>query len=177
MPDNIDLKDLDFNNFYILCICEGKAECAIMDILLDNKMLIFDRSNLLDEKVYKRMTTNKLIENFLQFDYKKELIIFRVLDSKKEKLRLKKAYDRYEIYNFYTAHEIEFVFINYDNLNLEFQKKKSKMKASEFYKSQNKSYSKGYDYVKNYFCDVNKLCESLKKSKSKNYLGISDLLK
>lgn len=34
----------------IACICEGGAEHAIMDILLDNSAIIFSKSDLLDEK-------------------------------------------------------------------------------------------------------------------------------
>jgi len=33
----------------IACICEGGAETVIMDILLDNNLLIFDREQLIDE--------------------------------------------------------------------------------------------------------------------------------
>lgn len=33
------------------CICEGGAERAIIDILLDNDLLIFQRNELLDETV------------------------------------------------------------------------------------------------------------------------------
>lgn len=36
---------------YKACICEGSAETAIIDILLDNNMLIFKRNEILDEKV------------------------------------------------------------------------------------------------------------------------------
>ena len=36
---------------YKACICEGSAENAIMDILLDNNLLIFAREELLDEGV------------------------------------------------------------------------------------------------------------------------------
>ena len=36
---------------YKACICEGAAEAAIIDILVDNDMLIFPRSEMLDEKV------------------------------------------------------------------------------------------------------------------------------
>ena len=177
MTDKISINEIDFDNSYIICICEGKAECAIMDILLDNDLLIFDRSNLLDEKVYKRMTQQTFIDNFMQFNYEKELVVFRILDSKKENLKIKKPYKTPKTLSFYTAYEIEFVFINYDNLYEEFQKCKSKVKASEFYKSQNRKYSKGYDYVRKYFSDVDKLCEALKKSKTKKELGIYDLLK
>ena len=33
------------------CICEGSAENAIMDILLDNDLLIFSREEMLEEEV------------------------------------------------------------------------------------------------------------------------------
>lgn len=33
------------------CICEGAAEGAIIDILVDNGLLIFSREEMLDEKV------------------------------------------------------------------------------------------------------------------------------
>lgn len=38
----------------IACICEGGAETAIMDILLDNDLLIFKREQLLEESVLPR---------------------------------------------------------------------------------------------------------------------------
>lgn len=36
---------------YKACICEGSAENAIMDILLDNNLLIFSREEMLEEEV------------------------------------------------------------------------------------------------------------------------------
>lgn len=36
---------------YKACICEGAAERAIMDILLDNNLLIFPREEMLEEEV------------------------------------------------------------------------------------------------------------------------------
>ncbi|MGM9978218.1 MAG: hypothetical protein ACI33J_05425 [Clostridium sp.] len=36
---------------YKACICEGSAEQAIMDILLDEHLLIFERDDMLDEQV------------------------------------------------------------------------------------------------------------------------------
>ena len=35
---------------YKACICEGSAESAIIDILVDNNLLIFTREEMLDEK-------------------------------------------------------------------------------------------------------------------------------
>lgn len=36
---------------YIACICEGGAERAILDLLLDNHKLIFEREDLIEEEV------------------------------------------------------------------------------------------------------------------------------
>ena len=36
---------------YKACICEGSAENAIMDILLDYNLLIFSREEMLEEEV------------------------------------------------------------------------------------------------------------------------------
>ena len=33
------------------CICEGAAESAIMDVLLNNDLLVFKREEILDESV------------------------------------------------------------------------------------------------------------------------------
>lgn len=170
------LNEVDFNNCYILCLCEGKTERAIIDILLDNKKLKFSREALVGEKVHLRMSGDELTREFLQFDYDKELIIFRILDSRNENLSLKKPYNRYKVFNFYTAHEIELVFIHYDNLYKEFEKKKSIVKASEFYKSHNKNYRKNYEYTINYLDDIEKLIDSIKKSGHKDELGIYDLM-
>lgn len=36
---------------YKACICEGSAEEAIMDVLIDNHLLIFEREEMLEEQV------------------------------------------------------------------------------------------------------------------------------
>ena len=36
---------------YIACICEGSAEAAIIDVLVDNNLLIFTREDMLEENV------------------------------------------------------------------------------------------------------------------------------
>lgn len=78
------------------------------------------------------MSGDKLISEFLQLDYDKELIIFRILDSRNENLSLKKPYNRYKVFNFYTAHEIELVFIHYDNLYKEFEKRNLLLRLVNF---------------------------------------------
>ena len=38
---------------YLACICEGGAEHAILDLLLDNHSLVFEREDLIEEEVLK----------------------------------------------------------------------------------------------------------------------------
>ena len=45
---------------YKACICEGSAEKAIMNILLDNDLLIFKREELLEEEVLSCRSAKKL---------------------------------------------------------------------------------------------------------------------
>ena len=44
---------------YKACICEGSAESAIMDILVDNNLLIFTREEMLDERVIRCKSNQK----------------------------------------------------------------------------------------------------------------------
>lgn len=48
---------------YKACICEGSAENAIMDILLDHDLLIFSREEMLDEKVIRCREGKNLKKN------------------------------------------------------------------------------------------------------------------
>ena len=55
---------------YKACICEGSAENAIMDILLDNDLLIFTREEMLEEVIRcrdgKRFEEKYLRKDFLE---------------------------------------------------------------------------------------------------------------
>jgi hypothetical protein len=70
---------------YVLCICEGTAEEAIIDLLLDNDMLQFSRSQLINNHKVTRIRKVRDIETqFLNIDYSdRGLIILRILDSKR----------------------------------------------------------------------------------------------
>ena len=70
------------------CICEGAAEAAIMDILLDNHLLIFEREEMLDEAVI-RCRDGKTFENrYLRKGFKEMVSVIRILDSRKENFKL-----------------------------------------------------------------------------------------
>ena len=46
---------------YIACVCEGSAEAAIIDVLVDNNLLIFTREDMLEENVITAPETEMLI--------------------------------------------------------------------------------------------------------------------
>ena len=167
---------------YILCICEGNAEKDIMNILLEGGLLIFNREDLIEDKVHKRMSVKKIEDNYLGLSYNKELVILRIIDSKNEKFRLRKAYrGRFEILTAITNPEIEILIVidkgDYD----EFCKNKSKEKPSEFCKrvyNYNRIKRKGFMY--NYFKESKKLIDAIKghkKHKDNKILTLFDLIK
>lgn len=49
---------------YIACICEGGAERAIMDLLLDSRKLIFDRTDLIEEEVLRCRSGKEFEERY-----------------------------------------------------------------------------------------------------------------
>ena len=48
---------------YKACICEGSAENAIMDILLDYNLLIFNREEMIEEEVIRCREAKNLKKN------------------------------------------------------------------------------------------------------------------
>ena len=96
----------------IACICEGGAETAIMDILLDNDLLIFNRGQLIDESVLPRTSVKEFERRYLRMAYDQKVLILRVIDSREEAFNLSKAYRcQVAVINVITAPEIEMLII------------------------------------------------------------------
>ena len=51
---------------YKACICEGAAENAIMDILLDHDLLLFKREEIIEEEVIRCRDGKKFEEKYLR---------------------------------------------------------------------------------------------------------------
>ena len=80
------------NSSIIACICEGGAETAIINLLLDNDMLIFSRNQLLEEEVLPRTPVKDFEKRYLRREYDGKITILRIIDSRSEKFNLSKAY-------------------------------------------------------------------------------------
>lgn len=96
----------------IACICEGGAETAIMDILLDNDLLIFNREQMIDERVLPRTSVREFERRYLRMAYDQKILILRVIDSRREEFNLREAYRcQVDVINVITAPEIEILII------------------------------------------------------------------
>ena len=94
-----------------MCIAEGSAEQAIIDILLDN-MLIFSREQLIEEKVLRCRSAESFESRYLRMGFEGTITVFRILDSRREKFRLSKAYQhKVDVINIVTAPEIEMLVV------------------------------------------------------------------
>lgn len=148
---------------YKACICEGSAENAIMDILLDNDLLIFTREELLEEEVIRCRDGRHFEERYLRKGFLDKISVIRILDSRRENFKLSKAYKhKVDVINVITAPEIEMLIIFHENKYKEF--KKSGKKPSDFCKEDLKMTGvKSYGFVKDYFSNPIVLLTAIKK--------------
>ena len=113
----------------IACICEGKAEQAVMDILLNKDLLIFSREDLLDHKLITYRGAQKFQDRYLKMNYKNKISVIRILDSRTENFKLSKAYkDKVDvIINVLTTPEIEILIIYSEGKYQEFHRSGKKL--------------------------------------------------
>ena len=141
---------------YKACICEGSAEEAIIDILVDNDLLIFNREEMLEERVIRCRSAKRFEERYLRKGFEEQISVIRILDSRREEFRLSKAYEQF---------------------------KRSGKKKSEFCKTNLRMHDvKSYDFVKQYFSTPQLLVKAIKEYRRtanipKGEYSLSDLLR
>lgn len=150
---------------YVACIAEGAAETAIIDILLNHHLLIFDREEMLDEQVLRCRSASVFENRYLRKGFSGKITVYRILDSRRENFRLGKAYEhKVDVINVVTAPEIEMLIILNENRYDDF--KKSGMKPSEYCMMVLKLHRvKSYDFVTQYFSDPSILIAAMRKYK------------
>ncbi|WP_303815786.1 hypothetical protein [Acidaminococcus timonensis] len=178
-----NLKNLaeELRGKYILCICEGKAEEAIINLLLENDCLVFQKQDLLNGKCTTIRTAARIEEEFLRLQYKKEVAIVRILDRDKEKFTLSKLYrDRFPVYSICTKPEIEILHLIYEGKWHDY--KKHKMKPSVFFHKLHPGESiKSEDFVESFYGSyenlIHAICEYHRITSYPAVYDLSDLLK
>ena len=136
---------------YVACICEGSAEQAVMDLLLEEDKLIFNSDKLLDGEIIRCRDGKTFESKYLRKGFKDKITVLRILDSRREDFKLSKAYaGKIDVINIITAPEIEMLIILNENKYENF--KKSGEKPSIFCKTKLRYKDvKSYDFVKKYF--------------------------
>ena len=122
---------------YSAIICEGAAEQAIIEILLENNCIIIDNDEyLINEGPIRERSAKSFCDNFMGKNYGSKIDLYRIIDSRNEAFNL----DSYEKFD-----------------------RSSYSKPSEYCKQELKlKQVKSYDYVKNYFSDVDRLLYAIK---------------
>ena len=167
---------------YIACICEGGAERAIIDLLLDDNRLKFTRDDLLEGEILKCRKARDFEEQYLRKGFTEKITVLRLLDSRRENFSLSRAYiHKIKVMNIVTAPEIEMLIIFNENKYSEY--KKSDMKPSEFCKGILRYPDvKSIKFIKEYFSDIDVLVKSIKEYKrvsniKRGEYALADLLK
>lgn len=97
---------------YKACICEGGAERAILELLLEQDKLIFSKEELLEEEIINSRRGKDFEERYLRKEFSGKITVYRVLDSRRENFKISKAYqNKVDIVNVITAPEIEMLII------------------------------------------------------------------
>lgn len=93
---------------YKAVLCEGAAEQAIMNVLLDYDCLIFKKEELIEEKPLRIRSVSHFEASYLRKNFKDKISIIRILDSRNENFKISKAYKhKINVINIITAPEIE----------------------------------------------------------------------
>ncbi len=145
----------------VAVICEGGAETAIMEMLLDAEKLIFSEEDLFYGEIIRCRNAGTFEKRYLNVRINFKLTIIRVLDSRREKFRLSRPYcDNVDVINVITAPEIEMLIILNEGKYDQF--KKSGMKPSEYCKQIFKKENlKSRQWVKTYFKNIDDLLQSI----------------
>lgn len=143
---------------YILIMTEGTTELAFLNVLLEKNILKFNKEELLMEEMFhSRQIDGQIIDAIQILSYIDKVLIYRVGDTLKDKLKIPKTILPEKIAGMIdvsTTPEFEILFIMNENLYDDYLKVKSNVKASSFYKMHNKKYKKQYNYVYDYFSNM-----------------------
>lgn len=147
---------------YVACICEGAAEKAIINILLDNDLLIFSREKMLEEEIIRCREGKKFEQKYLRKSFNGKISVIRILDSRNENFKIGKAYQhKVDIIDIITAPEIEMLIIFAENKYMQFIK--TGKKPSDFCTQDLRMPNvKNYEFVYDYFSDVTLLITAIK---------------
>ena len=151
---------------------EGKCEEALLNLLLERGLLIYNFEDLLYETIFhERQIKQSTVEKINQLPYTEKITIIRVGDKLSDKLSIPKEIKNriIECVKLCIKPEFEILHIINEGKLKEYEKVKSSMKPCEFIHEFLKNYRKTYEYNYDYFNNFSnpKLIELIKKYSNK----------
>lgn len=112
-------------DYIFVCVFEGRAEEDRIEWLIVEDKLIFSEENLIKTR---NRQAKKIEKNILSYDHDKPIVVFRIIDSEKEKFALNYLLkDEVSVENFITNPEIEILMIidrsDFDKYSRKFKNK------------------------------------------------------
>jgi len=170
-------------NDLVACICEGKTEKTILEILLDGNTLCFSREQLLNGEILsgKYRKSLNFQQDFLTLDYEGQKIVILLIQDRLTSYKLNSMYVKQVkgVYPLVTKPEVEMLMVH--SLKEYEEYKKQKEKPSIFL--QRKLHVKGSVLKSNkYICafyeehDLVEAIKKYKKGKSMKY-GLIDIVR
>ncbi|MGL4950032.1 MAG: hypothetical protein ACRC5M_06590 [Anaeroplasmataceae bacterium] len=143
---------------YVLILTEGTVEKAFIELLLDRKLLKFDEKKLFNEKIHHcRQLTSEMVGFIQLIDIESNVSIYRIGDKLSDKLKIPKSILKEKIagvYDICTKPEFEMLLILHEGKYDDFNKIKSKLKPSQYYKQINPNFKKTPNFINNYFSNL-----------------------
>lgn len=169
----------------VACICEGGAEAAIIDMLVENNLLIFTRDQMLNEDIIRCRNGKEFEQRYLRKGFESKITILRILDSHTERFRLSPAYEhKVDVIKVVTSPEIEMLLILGEGKYNDYIKKASAISPSTFCKQELKMNGniKSQKFIRDYFSNINVLINTIREYKrvkmlKRGEIYLADLLK
>ena len=140
---------------YKLIMTEETVELSFLEVLLEKDLLMFNKDELLAEKIFHQRQINGEIMGFIQMlPMSDSVTIYRVGDKLSDALKIPKQIlpsKIKQIVDVLTTPEFEILFIIKENLFDKYIKCKTKIKPSIFYKMHNNEYKKQSKFITDYF--------------------------
>ena len=177
---------------YHAIICEGSAEQAIIEILLEHHCLIIENDDyLIDNGPIRIRGAKEFCDKYLGKNFGGKIDLYRIMDSRNENFnfgsrRYEKIFaEKINVVNVITPPEIEVLMIICENKYDHFANKGKSAKPSDYCKDVlGLKGVKSFDFVRSYFQDIHILLKAVKelhgKKKSslpKDARTLYDLLK
>ena len=173
-----------------LILCEGPNEVCIINMLLNQKKLIFTQNDLVSLKPFHaRQLTNPTIKSELRV-YNNSVKVLRIGDTQREKFTVPKdlsdIVSKDRIYKYCTLPELEILIIINEGLYKQFLKSKESPKtfAKRNIVYNNRRYDQTKEFLEMYYGGkrINMLIQNLNdykhlKKHNKDELYLADLLK